>query len=801
VTASPASFFLPILGRSSRAKVSPFKLRPALSFLVLVGIGAGVNYFPAPLLFGVDFFLGGVAVMIVVQLYPLPWGVFAAICAALSAGLEPEIVALFAVEASFVGLFTRREENLIDRDGVFWIVLGVPLILLFGQKAGGGITHDENPALWLFAFKYAINGVLSAVLAGLLLGGLPLRKWVGAIEERATVSFHQTFLNILIAFVLVPSIFLLVAGGHIQHSMMQENLRRELLSITSQGQSLGTDFGAQYLGQADERILSLIDRNGKTIVSTMPGLVAGSEFPLRLDRGLRRVSGADGVLFGSAEGLSLGAGVSSWPPGYFMDVPAKVEKDARIVAWVSKEPYHRALWRGYTLSFGCVFVALIAAYGVGRFARFRLLAPINTLAQVTTGLPEKIMRNEAVIWPRSISKEVDHLIMNFKEMVELLGERVSKRERLTDELIQLIESNSAPIFGVDFKGNVSEWNQAAVSVTGFERDDAIGRRLIEEFVLEDDREEIRELFAEAMNGGKPECCEVRFVTKGGDHVVLLLSLSPQRDADANLVGVGGICQDITERRLVQAELIQASKMATLGEMATAVAHELNQPLNIIRIASDSAIDVLETEDTDRDFLCSKFERISRQTERAASIIDHMRIFGRKTGDEPSTFDPRETLQGALSLMGEQLRLREIEVVKKLPESCRKVKGHGVQIEQVVVNLLTNARDAIEQCRRGGGCGGATPESRIFLEVLDDGLDDNLRILVRDHGGGVPERLIGRVFEPFFTTKEVGKGTGLGLSISYGIVTEMGGVLEIENIDGGACVTISLPVGNMEDNLK
>ena len=195
------------------------------------------------------------------------------------------------------------------------------------------------------------------------------------------------------------------------------------------------------------------------------------------------------------------------------------------------------------------------------------------------------------------------------------------------------------------------------------------------------------------------------------------------------------------------------------------------------------------------FLRGKFERISRQAGRAAAIIDHMQIFGRKVDDKPHAFDPRDAVLGALSLMSEQLRLKEIQVVTRIPEHCRKVSGHDVQFEQVVLNLLTNARDAIELC--GGDKDGATPERRIELEISDDPSTDTLQLRVRDTGSGIPEAVLGRIFEPFFTTKKVGNGTGLGLSISYGIVTEMGGVLEARNVDDGAEITISLPVAGAD----
>ena len=232
-------------------------------------------------------------------------------------------------------------------------------------------------------------------------------------------------------------------------------------------------------------------------------------------------------------------------------------------------------------------------------------------------------------------------------------------------------------------------------------------------------------------------------------------------------------------------MIQAAKLATLGEMATSVAHELNQPLNVIRMAAGNVLRKLEKGNADPTYLNDKLERIASQTERAAAIIDHMRMFGRKADEKPIKLDPREAIRGALNLMGEQLRLAEIEVVTNLSGACRPVLGHQLLMEQVVLNLLTNARDAIQAKARDG-------EKKIDIAV--DGADDGaVKIMVQDTGGGISKKIIGRIFEPFYTTKEMGKGTGLGLSVSYGIIRDMGGTIEAENADGGARFTITLPI--------
>jgi C4-dicarboxylate-specific signal transduction histidine kinase len=229
-------------------------------------------------------------------------------------------------------------------------------------------------------------------------------------------------------------------------------------------------------------------------------------------------------------------------------------------------------------------------------------------------------------------------------------------------------------------------------------------------------------------------------------------------------------------------------MATLGEMATGVAHELNQPLSVIGMAVANTLERMDGGDLDPCYLRGKLERISNQVERVSTIIDHMRIFGRKTDLTSSKVDLRKVVEDALSLFGEQLRLREIIIEMDLPEACRKVQGHAVQFEQVVLNLLANARDAIEENRLGPG-----EPRRIALKVEDTGLRDKINLMVTDTGGGIPDSIIKDIFDPFFTTKDPGKGTGLGLSISYGIICDWGGTIKAENKGNGVCITITLPV--------
>ena len=322
-----------------------------------------------------------------------------------------------------------------------------------------------------------------------------------------------------------------------------------------------------------------------------------------------------------------------------------------------------------------------------------------------------------------------------------------------------------------------------------------GRGLGRDFINDGYKASVGEVLEKALKGHETANYEFPLFTKCGDRVEVLLNSTTRRDTSGQIVGVVGVGQDITElnkvrveqeteRKLSAAQIIQSSKLATLGEMATSVAHELNQPLNVIRMAAGNSRRKISKGIADPEYLNDKLKRIEEQTARAAAIIDHMRMFGREAKERPEPVDPRNVVMNALSLMGEQLRLAGIEIATELPEDCSFISGHTIQMEQVILNLLTNARDAMAENDR---------ESKITLRVFED--DKGVHIISEDTGGGIPEDVLSRIFEPFYTTKEMGKGTGLGLSVSYGIVRDMYGTIIAENIGYGARFTITLPIAS------
>ena len=257
------------------------------------------------------------------------------------------------------------------------------------------------------------------------------------------------------------------------------------------------------------------------------------------------------------------------------------------------------------------------------------------------------------------------------------------------------------------------------------------------------------------------------------------------------IGVVLSAKDITDLRRSESQLIQASKMATLGEMATGIAHELNQPLGVIRMASSNSLKRIAKGHHGVDFFEGKFQRIEEQTERAAQIIDHMRVFGRKADGKMEPFSLRSSLEQMTSLARTQLHTLDISLTVDLPDEDAFVMGERVIFEQVLLNLFSNARDAIEMHDEGPG------EITVTADFNTPG---GHVITVQDNGGGIPEMAIDKLFEPFFTTKEPGKGTGLGLSISFGTIRDMQGSIEVTNKNQGACFEIKLPIAEAEVSL-
>ncbi|HHX18451.1 MAG TPA: PAS domain S-box protein [Clostridium sp.] len=224
-----------------------------------------------------------------------------------------------------------------------------------------------------------------------------------------------------------------------------------------------------------------------------------------------------------------------------------------------------------------------------------------------------------------------------------------------------------------------------------------------------------------------------------------------------------------------AQLIQSAKLATLGEMATGIAHEINQPLAGISLITQGLILAKVRNVLNDKLLFEKLNSIIEQTERINKIIGHLRTFARQSDHTKKEIDIKKPLFDMFKLIGEQLIKRKITVETNIEDNLPPILADHNKLEQVFLNIITNARDAIEELRM------KNPDKKDGKITINAHSQKNTVVIeIIDNGIGISEKVKEKVFEPFFTTKDVDKGTGLGLSITYGIVKEFDGIIEIES---------------------
>jgi len=248
---------------------------------------------------------------------------------------------------------------------------------------------------------------------------------------------------------------------------------------------------------------------------------------------------------------------------------------------------------------------------------------------------------------------------------------------------------------------------------------------------------------------------------------------------------------MSELKEKQSQLVQTAKLASLGEMTSGIAHELNNPLHFINGFNNrikKAISKIE-DDTDTKSLKNYSERIGENCERMRKIIDHFREFSRLSEHKLEPVKPQSIVERSLVLFNEQLRLKNIAISKELSSDDVLVYADENRIEQVVMNLISNARDVLEGQENAEIAVRTRAEDKWFI------------IEVQDNGSGIPDDVLEKIFNPFFTTKEVGKGTGLGLSISHGIIEEHSGELACQSEIGvGTAFSIKLPIYEEKNEL-
>lgn len=333
------------------------------------------------------------------------------------------------------------------------------------------------------------------------------------------------------------------------------------------------------------------------------------------------------------------------------------------------------------------------------------------------------------------------------------------------------------IFTIDSNFKISSANKVVLKSTGYQLDEIIGTH-VNHFTPPEHRARAFKLLKHRLASSQaPTTIELPVYGKNQRETILEVTIRVQR-AGRRPVGIHCIARDITHRRKLEQQLRQTEKLSTIGKLVAGVAHELNNPLtSIIGYASllqESDLPKAQQED---------LRVIFRQAQRARIIVRDLLTFARNINLETEPVDINEIIQSSLTLMKPHLQNQNIQVTASLDFGLPQTVADPHQLEQVFVNLITNAVQALSTC----------PLPRR-LTIESGQAENSILLSFADNGPGIPKNIMHRIFDPFFSTKQVGEGTGLGLSICFGIISEHKGRIWVENSpEGGAVFYIELPL--------
>lgn len=353
----------------------------------------------------------------------------------------------------------------------------------------------------------------------------------------------------------------------------------------------------------------------------------------------------------------------------------------------------------------------------------------------------------------------------------------------------LLNASPDGIILIDLKGKITEVSEIGFELLGATtRDDLVGKQL-SQFIPSNEENTISEIINKTTSEGLIQNVDLKIRKKNQSIFSSEISATLIQDPDGVPLSFMIIIRDISQRKKMETKQIHADRMANLGEMASGIAHEINQPLNIISMIMDRILfESDKTETIKIEFLKNKSNKIFENIMRIRNIIDHIRAFSRDHDDYILTaFNINSSIENAVSMTIEQFKHLGITLNLRLDKQIPKIFGNTYKLEQVIVNLLVNAKDAVMEKK--------SKKEESFEMIIGIGsYQDNqfLVIEVVDNGIGINDEDINNILLPFYTTKDEGKGTGLGLSICYQIIKEMGGTIDVKS-DGfnGTIVKIIL----------
>lgn len=395
-------------------------------------------------------------------------------------------------------------------------------------------------------------------------------------------------------------------------------------------------------------------------------------------------------------------------------------------------------------------------------------------------------------------REIGDLAVSFDNLLtrlssELAGRELALREardmarreseRVSAELTELIDGSPSPIFSLDLEGRITHWNRKMGTVSGLDERAAKGQFFVKQCLQGTDQPVFERHFLSVVEGGEIQEFQLTVTSATGSHARLLASLTPRRSYGGDIVGVTCFGQPVSGFLLETARSVEQQRVTQFSELASSAAHQLNQPLQKMRLYLANAQNRLRVEPLDRAVLVEKLGGVDEQLSAVSEIIEHLREFGRPVKPLPGGFQLGTVIDRCVQLSRGGLVERGIRVIFDNDLGDQIITGHPLQIEKPLIALINNARDAVID---GGPLQGEVKVSAAL------GADGGARIVVSDNGNGLSPDLHRRIFEPFFTTRDGSGNVGLGLSVAQAMIEGLNGSLEVTFHSGHTEAVIKLP---------
>ncbi|MEI6455694.1 MAG: response regulator [bacterium] len=393
---------------------------------------------------------------------------------------------------------------------------------------------------------------------------------------------------------------------------------------------------------------------------------------------------------------------------------------------------------------------------------------------------------------------IDFLVKPFQRSIltgkiRILLELYRQKQRILEsEKMYRMLLNASPegIVILDVRGRITELSSITSEIFGIlNKVDFIGQH-VRILFPKDEQSKLDGLLEKTLRGGMIRNVEFLLTRADQSQFISEISTTLISDRRGKPQSYMAVIRDISPRKLMEQKLIHAERLAGLGEMATGIAHEINQPLNTISLGIENLLEeIRKYEKIDQDYFQKKAKKIFDNITRISYIIDHVRTFSRGQDDFILTnFMINESIRNGLSLISEQFRHKGIGLTLELDNSVPPILGNPYKFEQVIMNVLVNAKDALEEKKKK-----TRKDFGMMISITSRHEQGMIVVEVTDNGIGIRAEEIQGIMLPFHTTKEPGKGTGLGLSISYGIIKEMHGDIEVKSqLSTGTTIRITIP---------